>query len=418
MAAISLLVGGIGVMNIMLVTVTERTREIGIRKAIGARRSDILGQFLTEAVLLSILGGVTGVVAGLIGGRFKIVGVQPVIAPYSVALAFGVGVAVGLFFGIYPANRAAALHHASDRGGFVMVGASANDNVQPELAAGDDDFVAEILTRRKRRLPILTAILVLAVAAGGAFIAGAEVQKHYGKSTSAGTGSGASAFSALASRFRAGAGGGTGRGAFFGAGGAGGGTTGTVTLIKGSTLYVTNSSGTTVLVHTSPASRVTGGHRQCPDDPSRRHGDGDGRPGRERRIHGGCDLDQGVARVGRRGLVAMVLVIMPLSLLAAGCGGSSSASAPPTTTTTTTTAGTPGASVPQSAALTAFTSCLKQHGITTTGFGGFGRRPTGASSASVITQRPPAGSGKSPGSRGGSAQPERRVAAAGSSGAT
>jgi len=108
-AAISLLVGGIGVMNIMLVTVTERTREIGIRKAIGARRSDILGQFLTEAVLLSILGGVTGVGAGLIGGRFKIVGVQPVIAPYSVALAFGVGVAVGLFFGIYPANRAAAL---------------------------------------------------------------------------------------------------------------------------------------------------------------------------------------------------------------------------------------------------------------------------------------------------------------------
>ena len=108
-AAISLLVGGIGVMNIMLVTVTERTREIGIRKAIGARRSDILGQFLTEAVLLSILGGVTGVSAGLIGGHFKIVGVQPVIEAYSVVLAFGVGVAVGLFFGIYPANRAAAL---------------------------------------------------------------------------------------------------------------------------------------------------------------------------------------------------------------------------------------------------------------------------------------------------------------------
>ncbi len=108
-AAISLLVGGIGVMNIMLVTVTERTREIGIRKAIGARKGDILGQFLTEAVLLSIIGGVTGVAAGLIGSHFKIVGVQPVLEWFSVALAFGVGVGVGLFFGIYPANRAASL---------------------------------------------------------------------------------------------------------------------------------------------------------------------------------------------------------------------------------------------------------------------------------------------------------------------
>ena len=108
-AAISLLVGGIGVMNIMLVTVTERTREIGIRKAIGARTGDILGQFLTEAVLLSVLGGALGVVVGLVGSRFKIVGVQPVVAFYSVALAFAVGVAVGLFFGIYPAKRAATL---------------------------------------------------------------------------------------------------------------------------------------------------------------------------------------------------------------------------------------------------------------------------------------------------------------------
>ncbi|RZS87205.1 putative ABC transport system permease protein [Motilibacter rhizosphaerae] len=108
-AAISLLVGGIGVMNIMLVTVTERTREIGIRKAIGARKGDIVGQFLLEAVLLSILGGLAGVAVGLLGSRFSIVGVHPVVAPYSIALAFGVSVLVGLVFGLYPANRAASL---------------------------------------------------------------------------------------------------------------------------------------------------------------------------------------------------------------------------------------------------------------------------------------------------------------------
>jgi len=108
-AAISLLVGGIGVMNIMLVTVTERTREIGIRKAIGASRSDIVGQFLAEAVLLSLLGGVVGVVLGLVGSQFTIVGVEPVVAPYSVGLAFGVAILIGLFFGLYPANRAASL---------------------------------------------------------------------------------------------------------------------------------------------------------------------------------------------------------------------------------------------------------------------------------------------------------------------
>jgi putative ABC transport system permease protein len=108
-AAISLLVGGIGVMNIMLVTVTERTREIGIRKAIGASRGDIIGQFLAEAVLLSLFGGLVGVAAGLFGSQFTIVGVDPVVAPYSVALAFGVAILIGLFFGLYPANRAASL---------------------------------------------------------------------------------------------------------------------------------------------------------------------------------------------------------------------------------------------------------------------------------------------------------------------
>ncbi|MGC8513783.1 MAG: ABC transporter permease [Acidimicrobiales bacterium] len=108
-AAISLLVGGIGIMNIMLVTVTERTREIGIRKAIGAPRGAILGQFLTEAVLLSLFGGLAGVAVGLIGSRFKIVGVKPVATPTSVVEAFVVAVAVGVFFGFYPANRAASL---------------------------------------------------------------------------------------------------------------------------------------------------------------------------------------------------------------------------------------------------------------------------------------------------------------------
>jgi putative ABC transport system permease protein len=108
-AAISLLVGGIGVMNIMLVSVTERTREIGIRKAIGARRSDILTQFLTEAVLVSLLGGLLGIALGVIGSQFEIAGVHPVIATYSIFLAFGAAVASGLFFGTYPAARAAAL---------------------------------------------------------------------------------------------------------------------------------------------------------------------------------------------------------------------------------------------------------------------------------------------------------------------
>jgi putative ABC transport system permease protein len=108
-AAISLLVGGIGVMNIMLVSVTERTREIGIRKAIGARRSDILTQFLAEAVLVSMLGGLVGVTVGVIGTRFQIAGVQPVIALYSIPLSFGAALLAGLFFGTYPAGRAARL---------------------------------------------------------------------------------------------------------------------------------------------------------------------------------------------------------------------------------------------------------------------------------------------------------------------
>jgi putative ABC transport system permease protein len=115
-AAISLVVGGIGIMNIMLVSVTERTREIGIRKAVGAKRRDILAQFLTEATLLSLAGGLTGVLLGiamsrLVGGlRFGAASVAPVVSLDSILLATVFSIAVGLFFGIYPATRAAGLN--------------------------------------------------------------------------------------------------------------------------------------------------------------------------------------------------------------------------------------------------------------------------------------------------------------------
>jgi len=108
-AAISLLVGGIGITNIMLVTVTERTREIGIRKAIGARKSAILTQFLIEAMVLSVIGGAIGVLLALLATRVTVAGVTPVIVPASVIGAFVVSVSIGLFFGSYPANRAASL---------------------------------------------------------------------------------------------------------------------------------------------------------------------------------------------------------------------------------------------------------------------------------------------------------------------
>jgi putative ABC transport system permease protein len=108
-AAISLLVGGIGVTNVMLVTVTERTREIGIRKALGATRGAILGQFLAEAAILTLLGGILGVVVAVFLSQFEIDGTQPVIIGYSIPLALGVSVAIGVFFGVYPAGRAAAM---------------------------------------------------------------------------------------------------------------------------------------------------------------------------------------------------------------------------------------------------------------------------------------------------------------------
>ncbi len=108
-AAVSLLVGAIGVMNIMLVTVTERTREIGIRKAIGARKSVVLTQFLIESTVISFLGGILGAIAGIAISRFTIAGVKPVLASYSIPLALGVALSVGIVAGFYPAYRAASL---------------------------------------------------------------------------------------------------------------------------------------------------------------------------------------------------------------------------------------------------------------------------------------------------------------------
>ncbi len=129
-AAISLVVGGIGIMNIMLATVTERTREIGIRRALGAKRMDIISQFLVETVVLSVAGGLTGVLGGFtcrplmgliragvqrwMGEAFNslpevIRTVEPVLVPGSIPLAFGISVAVGVIFGLYPAYRAAMM---------------------------------------------------------------------------------------------------------------------------------------------------------------------------------------------------------------------------------------------------------------------------------------------------------------------
>jgi putative ABC transport system permease protein len=112
-AAISLLVGGIGIMNIMLVSVTERTREVGLRKAVGAKRGDILVQFLTEAIVISALGGLIGVVLGVGGAQViaPLLGASSaVVTGQSIVLAVAVSLAIGVFFGLYPANRAAGLN--------------------------------------------------------------------------------------------------------------------------------------------------------------------------------------------------------------------------------------------------------------------------------------------------------------------
>ncbi len=110
-ALVSLLVGGIGIMNIMLVSVTERTREIGVRMAVGARRRDIMIQFVMESITLSLLGGIIGILFG-IGGSYSLTeffGWSTFIPAPAVGLSFAFAFSVGLFFGIYPARKASLL---------------------------------------------------------------------------------------------------------------------------------------------------------------------------------------------------------------------------------------------------------------------------------------------------------------------
>jgi putative ABC transport system permease protein len=110
-ASISLLVGGIGIMNIMLVSVTERTREIGLRLAVGARGSDVLTQFLVESVVLCLVGGALGIGLGFLSAAAlqSLTGWQTAVSMPAVVLALAFSVAVGVFFGLYPARKAAAL---------------------------------------------------------------------------------------------------------------------------------------------------------------------------------------------------------------------------------------------------------------------------------------------------------------------
>jgi putative ABC transport system permease protein len=111
-ASVSLLVGGIGIMNIMLVSVTERTREIGIRMSIGARSRDILTQFLIEALVLSLLGGIIGIILGVAGSSIisSIAKWPTIVTAFSIILSFGFSIAIGIFFGFYPARKAAMLN--------------------------------------------------------------------------------------------------------------------------------------------------------------------------------------------------------------------------------------------------------------------------------------------------------------------
>ena len=208
-AAISLLVGGIGVMNIMLVTVTERTREIGIRKAVGARQGHILTQFLVEAVLLAAIGGLIGAAVAIVLSDFvTIENVTPVVEPYSVVLALGFAIGVGLFFGIYPANRAAKLRPIDALRYEIRV------TVMTELVDIDDITPDEALladVRKTRITTPATRVLIALVVVAAAFLGGALVERWQHKTPAS------SSVQSLIAQIRAAAGGAAG-----GSGGSGG----------------------------------------------------------------------------------------------------------------------------------------------------------------------------------------------------
>jgi putative ABC transport system permease protein len=111
-ASISLIVGGIGIMNILLVSVTERTKEIGLRMAVGAKRKHILLQFLTEAIIMTSIGGIVGIAVGIGGAKLltTMIGWPAIISPEAVIIAFFFSLVVGIFFGLYPANKASKMN--------------------------------------------------------------------------------------------------------------------------------------------------------------------------------------------------------------------------------------------------------------------------------------------------------------------